>query len=242
MGSNKNNSKIIIGIMAKYPEEGSVKTRLVPPFTSSQASSLYEALLLDTIQTVNKLDPCFQKVLFYHPENKRQYFNNITDSDWLVLPQSGRDLGERIKNAFLEFIDHKSPMIIIGSDSPALPDQYLIDSIGLLSDNDIVFGPAEDGGFYLIGIEDMSLRYIEDLFKNIRWSTSNTLSDFRENINMIKKRVALSGEWYDIDTIKDIEKLIFEFNNNNSNNCRNLKSFISKYLPSNYYASFTRKR
>ena len=61
---NKNNSKIIIGIMAKYPEKGSVKTGLVPPLTGRQASGLYEALLMDTIETVNKLDSRFQKILF----------------------------------------------------------------------------------------------------------------------------------------------------------------------------------
>ena len=166
--NNKQGLDIIIGIMAKYPEEGLVKTRLVPTLTYSQAAGLYEAILLDTIGTIDKLSSRFKKVIFHYPENKGTYFNDINGPDWLALPQSGKDLGEKLKNAFLEFKDSKSPMVIIGSDSPALPGQYLIDSGDLLSDNDIVLGPTEDGGFYLIAIKDISRSFIEDLFKNIK--------------------------------------------------------------------------
>lgn len=230
VNNNKQGLDIIIGIMAKYPEEGMVKTRLVPPLTYGQAASLYEAILLDTIETVSKLDPYFRKVIFYYPENKGTYFNDITGPDWLALPQSGKDLGERLKNAFLEFKDSKSPMVIIGSDSPALPGQYLIDSGDLLSDNDIVLGPTEDGGFYLIAIKDISRSFIEDLFKNIRWSTSDALNDIIGNLNMIKKRFALINKWYDIDTAQDIEKFLSRLNKNNFDECRKTSLFISKYL------------
>jgi rSAM/selenodomain-associated transferase 1 len=228
--NNNQDSENIIGIMAKYPEEGMVKTRLVPPLTYGQAASLYEAILLDTIETVNKLDPYFKKVIFYYPENKRTYFNNIISSDWLSVAQSGKDLGQRLENAFLGFKDHISPVIIIGSDSPAIPGQYLTDSIALLQDNNIVLGPTEDGGFYLIAIKDISRSFIEDLFKNIRWSTSNTLSDIIRNLNMIKKRFALTGKWYDIDTAQDIEKFLSRLNKNNFDECRKTSLFISKYL------------
>jgi len=230
VNSNKQGLDIIIGIMAKYPEEGMVKTRLVPPLTYGQAASLYEAILLDTIETVSKLGPYFKKVIFYYPENKRTYFNDITGPDWLVLPQSGKDLGERLENAFLGFKDSKSPMVIIGSDSPALPGQYLIDSGDLLSGDDIVLGPTEDGGFYLIAIKDISRSFIEDLFKNIRWSTSDTLNDIIGNLNIIKKRFALIDKWYDIDTVQDIEKFLSRLNKNNFDGCRKISLFISKYL------------
>lgn len=228
--NKKKDLDIIIGVMAKYPEEGKVKTRLVPPLTYRQAAGLYEAILLDTIKTVSRLDPCFQKVIFYYPENKGTYFNNIIDSDWLTVSQSGKDLGERLKNAFLEFKDSKSPMIIIGSDSPALPGQYLIDSGDLLLDNHIVLGPAEDGGFYLIAVKDTSGSFIEDIFENIRWSTSHTLSDIVENIKIVNKKFALGSKWYDIDTPDDIERLISEFDMSDMENCKNIRQFISKYL------------
>jgi len=230
VNSNKQDSEIIIGIMAKYPEEGMVKTRLVPPLTYGQAAGLYEAILLDTIETVNKLDPYLKKVIFYYPENKETYFNDISGPDWLVLTQSGKDLGQRLGNAFLGFKDSKSPMIIIGSDSPALPGQYLTDSTALLQDNDIVLGPTEDGGFYLIAIKDISRSFIEDLFKNIRWSTSDTLSDIIENVKIVNKKFALGGKWYDIDTAQDIEKFLSRPNKNNFDECRKTSLFISKYL------------
>jgi len=230
LNNKKLDSDIIIGVMAKYPEEGKVKTRLVPPLTYRQAAGLYEAILLDTIETINRLDPYFQKVIFYYPENKGTYFNNIIDSDWLTVSQSGKDLGERLKNAFLEFKDSKSPVIIIGSDSTALPDQYLIDSGDLLSDNDIVLGPSEDGGFYLIAIKDTSGSFIKDIFNNIRWSTSYALSDIIENIKIVNKKFALVGKWYDIDTPDDIKRLTSEFGMSDLKKSKNTRLFISKYL------------
>ena len=228
--SNNQGPEIIIGIMAKYPEEGMVKTRLVPPLTYSQATGLYEAILLDTIETVNRLDPYFQKVIFYYPENKRTYFNNITDSGWINRSQSGKDLGQRVENAFLGFKDHGSPVIIIGSDSPDLPGQYLTDSIILLQDNDVVLGPTEDGGFYLIAIRDISRSSINDIFRSIRWSTADALNDITGNLNIMKKNFALISKWYDVDTAQDIGKLISGFNKNNLGECKKTRYFISKYL------------
>ncbi len=228
--NNKQGLDIIIGIMAKYPEEGLVKTRLVPTLTYSQAAGLYEAILLDTIVTIVKLSSRFKKVFFHYPENKETYFNDISGPDWLVLTQSGKDLGQRLGNAFLGFKDSKSPMIIIGSDSPALPGQYLTDSAALLQDNDIVLGPTEDGGFYLIAIKDISRSFIEDLFKNIRWSTSYALSDIVKNIKIVNKKFALGGKWYDIDTAQDIEKILSRLNKNNFDECRKTSLFISRYL------------
>jgi glycosyltransferase A (GT-A) superfamily protein (DUF2064 family) len=146
------------------------------------------------------------------------------------LPQSGKDLGERLKNAFLEFKDNGTPVIIIGSDSPGLPVQYLIDSTGLLSDNDIVLGPTEDGGFYSIAIKNISETIIDDIFNNIRWSTSFALNDIVKNIKMVNKKFALSGKWYDIDVPGDIERLTSGFNSGDLENCKNIKQFISKYL------------
>lgn len=228
--NNKQDSGITIGIMAKYPEEGKVKTRLVPFLNYSQAKGLYEAILLDTIETISKFDTYYRKVIFYHPESEGTYFNDITGPDWLVLPQSGKDLGERLKNAFLEFKDNRSPVMIIGSDSPALQGRYLVDSASLLSDNDIVIGPTEDGGFYSIAIKDMTGSTIEDIFKNIRWSTSYALSDIVENIKIINKKFALGDKWYDIDKPGDIDRLKSELDNDNNRDYKNTRQFISKYL------------
>ena len=230
LNNKKQDLDISVGVMAKYPEEGKVKTRLVPPLTYSQATGLYEVILLDTIEAISRLDQFYKKVIFHYPENKGTYFNDITGPGWLVLPQSGKDLGERLKNTFLEFKDSKSPMIIIGSDSPTLPGQYLINSGDLLSDNDIVLGPTEDGGFYLIAIKDTSGSFIKDIFDNIRWSTSHALSDIIENIKIVNKKFALVGKWYDIDTPDDIERLISEFGNNDLEKSKNTRLFISKYL------------
>ena len=230
LNNKKQDLDIIVGVMAKYPEEGKVKTRLVPPLTYSQATGLYEVILLDTIEAISRLDQFYKKVIFHYPDNKGEYFNDITGPGWLVLPQSGKGLGERLKNAFLEFKDSKSPMIIIGSDSPTLPGQYLINSGDLLSDNDIVLGPTEDGGFYLIAIKDTSGSFIKDIFDNIRWSTSYALSDIIENIKIVNKKFALVGKWYDIDTPDDIKRLISEFGMSDLEKSKNTRLFISKYL------------
>lgn len=217
----------LIGIMAKYPQDGKVKTRLVPPLTYRLAAELYEAILLDTIDMLNRM--YFKKALFYYPTNKKTYFDRITGKDWLILPQSGKGLGQRLKNALLAFGDHKFPVLIIGSDSPAFPVDYLLEAILLLNEgNDLVLGPAEDGGFYLIGVKEVSSLNLDDIFKDIRWSTSHVLEDIKKNINKSCKRLALTGEWFDLDTEDDLKKTIAWFNIHNEDSYRNTRAHILK--------------
>jgi len=215
----------LLGIMAKYPEKGKVKTRLVPPLTPAQAAKLYEAVMLDTINTLDRM--YFKKAIFYNPQKSQAYFKDITRPDWQLFPQKGEDLGQRLANAFLKVKDHKFPVVIIGSDSPALVPEYIIEAILLLYEgNDISLGPAEDGGFYLIGIKDVSSMLVKKIFSNIRWSTQYAMEDVVNNIKKAGKKAAYTPEWFDLDTAEDLKKTVEWFNMHDEESFMNTRKSI----------------
>ncbi len=116
------------------------------------------------------------------------------------MEQKGSDLGERMKNAFLwGFSKGFQKIVMIGSDSPTLPAYFIQQAFFRLKSEPIVFGPALDGGYYLIGMRPP----IPDIFNNIRWGSKNVLSDTKKRLC----RFDLLPYWYDVDYPKDLRFL-----------------------------------
>jgi rSAM/selenodomain-associated transferase 1 len=215
----------LLGIMAKYPLKGKVKTRLVPSLEPELAAGLYEAVMLDTINTLDRM--YFEKAIFYHPPMHQAYFKDITGPEWQLFPQTGKDLGQRLTNAFLGVKNRGFPVVILGSDSPALMPEYIIEAILLLHEgNDISLGPAEDGGFYLIGIRDVSSTPVKKILNDVRWSSQFAMQDVVENINKAGKKVAYTPEWFDLDTEEDLKKTVEWFNMHDEKSFMNTRRFI----------------
>lgn len=190
-------------VFAKEPENGKVKTRLQEIFTEEECSKVYKAFLEDTLDLAAKVQ-CDSRILAYHSEGEPLYIKEIA-GELSLYRQEGKDLGERMFNAFKYFCgDESCKTVIIGSDSPTLPTSYITEAFKQLETNDIVIGPSRDGGYYLIGLKTP----FYGLFEGIEWGSNTVLESTLEKAEKARKGAFLLGEWYDIDTVEDIENIL----------------------------------
>ena len=192
-----------VAIMARKPEPGLVKTRLVPPLSQEDASRLYHCFLLDKIEQVNGIKEASHYVAFT-PDSSRDFFENLIPTDFILLPQKGEDLGERLADVSSTLLDEGYERIaIMDSDSPNLPTRYISEGLEALESADVVLGPCEDGGYYLIGLSSK----LPEIFEGIPWSTSHVTEVTTKKVRDLGKTVALLPKWYDVDTFEDLKRL-----------------------------------
>jgi len=211
-------------VFAKEPLPGTVKTRLAPPLNDIEAAGFAGALIRDTINMVDSLKGPIKKELHCHPPGAIAYFERVSGPGWIVKPQKGKGLGERLSNAFDDLLNKNGPpAVIIGTDSPGLPASFIDASIKALKEYDIVLGPASDGGFYLVGAK----RYYPELLEKINWSTSSAFSDIIRNINSLKLTFHALPEWSDIDNIDDLLVFIKKMKDIDKNFWQHSKKFLA---------------
>ena len=194
-------------IMAKAPQAGTVKTRLCPPLSPQTAASLYRAFLLDKIAQVGELAHA-QATLAYTPAESRAVFAELAPH-CLLIPQQGAELGERLHNSFARcFAAGYTSVLAIDSDTPNLPTAYLQQAVDLIAapQTDMVIGPTEDGGYYLIGMRQFHGR----LFEAIDWSTERVFRQTIARAGEIGLPVAALAEWYDVDDEASLIRLARE--------------------------------
>jgi rSAM/selenodomain-associated transferase 1 len=219
-----------IVIIAKEPKPGSVKTRLTPPLDPQTASKIYHNLLLDRIEQVESLKGADHFVAYY-PKSSLQFFQNIISSSFSLLPQKGKDLGERLSNIFSDlFKEGYERIVIMDSDSPNLPSRHISEGLRRLNEADLILGPCEDGGYYLVGLSSN----MPQIFQGIPWSTSEVTKLTIEKARAMDKNISLLEKWYDVDTIEDLRRLRTELDSylkapNDTNFCRNTYEIISEY-------------
>jgi rSAM/selenodomain-associated transferase 1 len=205
-----------IVVFARYPEQGKVKTRLGSEIGHDLAVKLYRIFIRLTLLTAKKL-PATQAYLAITPGTKRDAFaREFCLSGWHVFTQRGEDLGARMKHAFdYVFKSGVEKAVIIGSDSPTLPADHLQSAMQSLQDVDLVLGPAQDGGYYLI-----ALRTAQDaLFRGITWS-SNTV--FRDTLAIAARsalKTTLLPEWYDVDDHDALVRAALDDNTDTISSC-----------------------
>ncbi|MFC5199164.1 TIGR04282 family arsenosugar biosynthesis glycosyltransferase [Streptomyces kaempferi] len=174
-------------VIAKEPRPGRVKTRLTPPFTPRQAASLAEAALVDTLLAVAAT-----------PARRRVLVLDGAPGPWLppgidVVPQCGGGLDERLAAAFA---DCAGPALLIGMDTPQVtPELLTVDFAGC----DAYFGPAEDGGFWALGLAVPD----PDLVRGVPMSTAATGAAQRERLTAAGLRVRDLPCLRDVDTAYD---------------------------------------
>ena len=185
----------LILIFTRNPELGKVKTRLAATIGDENALAIYIHLLEHTRKVVLETD--FDKRILYSEEiNTNDMWNNHLFQKKL---QFGKDLGVRMYNAFKEgFEDGYKKIVIIGSDLIALESKDIEEAIKELENHDVVIGPAEDGGYYLLGMKQIP----DGIFQNKQWGTNTVLKDTLKDINKLKYH--LLQEKNDIDTFEDI--------------------------------------
>jgi uncharacterized protein len=200
-----------LGLMAKAPLAGEVKTRLVPPLTAPEAAALNICFLRDmaaNIQSVSETEDASGLVV-YTPTGSESAFDGALPEGFQLLAQRGTSLGERLCNATEDLLKQGyGAVCLINSDSPTLPKPILIAAIeSLATDGDrVVLGAAEDGGYYLIGLKHAHT----NLFNGIAWSTSEVLARTRQRAAEIDLPVELLPVWYDVDDAETLNRLIDE--------------------------------
>lgn len=189
-------------VVAKEPAAGQTKTRLCPPLGPQQAADLYACFLHDVLATVRRV-PEVRRVIAYTPEAAAPYFRALAP-DFALTPQRGADLGERL-DALLSaaLAAGAAKAVVMGSDSPTLPADYVKQAFAMLDTHDVVLGPTDDGGYYLIGLRRPQPRLLRD----VTMSTPSVLRDTLAIAEELGLRVALLPGWYDIDTVEDLARL-----------------------------------
>ena len=190
-------------VVAKRPAPGRTKTRLTPPLSPEQAAALYECFLRDTLDLVRRL-PDVAPAIAYLPAEERAYFEALAPDFELVL-QEGADLGERLDNALTRLLmAGYQHVAIMNSDGPTLPLACLTGAFDALAGGaDVVLGPCDDGGYYLIGLKQPAPR----LLREVRMSTPNVLSDTLAIAAEEGLTVELLPTWYDVDDAESLERL-----------------------------------
>ncbi|HEX8750187.1 MAG TPA: TIGR04282 family arsenosugar biosynthesis glycosyltransferase [Nitrospira sp.] len=197
-------------IFAKAPIPGQVKTRLCPPLTHDEAATLHGSFVLDTLERTNvaviKLKVPFDRYLACTPSSTLVFFKIMEERQGVkLIDQEGQDLGERMHRAFEAFfLRGYRHVLIVGTDVPSLPLSYYQQALELLEKHDLVLGPALDGGYYLIGLNQSA----PTLFENMPWSTDQVLPLTRAKAESLGLRIALLPEWRDIDRVEDLRALI----------------------------------
>lgn len=197
-------------IFAKAPIPGQVKTRLCPPLTPDEAATLHGSFVLDTLErtktAVARLKLPFDRYLACAPSSTHVFFKIMEERQGVrLIDQVGDDLGARMQQAFeTMFAGGYRRVLIVGTDVPTLPFDHYKQALALLETNDLVLGPAFDGGYYLIGLK----RTAPDLFTGIPWSTDQVLKLTQEKAAKLGLKISLLSPWRDVDTIDDLQALI----------------------------------
>lgn len=205
MKSERENSLIVF---IKNPEFGKVKTRLSQTLGDEFAYKFYESCVNYTLSEVYKLDKKNVDVnLFFSslaPESKIEKWNN---EKFNIYKQNGIDLGERMQNAFKAIFNNGSKKaIIIGTDLPDISEKLICNSFSLFDRYDVVIGPSNDGGYYLLGMKE----YYPQIFDEIKWSTNEVLKSTLDKLSKEKIKTKIIDELIDIDTKDDLETWIIE--------------------------------
>lgn len=191
-----------LGIFVKQPQAGQVKTRLGAQLGYERAANIYAAFLGDI--TERFLGAGDERYLCYAPRDGAGYFESLGGKDYRLWSQPELGLGERMEGFFQERLTVADErVVIIGSDSPTLPAEYVERAFELLDDADCVLGPTADGGYYLVGMRGRPL----PIFEGISWSTSSVLDETVTRIADLKADLALLPPWYDVDTPEDLRML-----------------------------------
>lgn len=204
MSSKVKKSTALI-IFFKNPVLGKVKTRIGIEVGDHEALNIYRQMYSTVKEKVLSFDA--DKFLYYSDEIE-------SDDEWenhlfIKKVQQGRDLGERMANAFREALEFYEKVLIIGTDFPGINEAILTDAVAALERKYCVVGPCRDGGYFLLGLKDFD----RDLFENIEWSTSKVLEQTIQKLEQKDKAYCLLSVQNDIDHHKDwLEYLQHEVN------------------------------
>ena len=199
-------------VFAKAPISGEVKTRLIPTLGVEHATRLHARLVRHTLATAMQASICPVQ-LWCAPDSAHLFFAECQRDFGVSLhTQQGNDLGARMAHAFKSTLQQHSQVVIIGSDCPLLTQHDFFTAVDALSNGcDAVLGPAQDGGYVLLGLNHPA----PAMFENIPWGTADVLALTRERLQQLQWPVRELTEHWDVDRPEDLahpfmQKLLLE--------------------------------
>lgn len=195
----------VILLFAKAPVEGKVNTRLIADIGVSAATELQQELIHHRLTMLSKANLCDVRLLCA-PDTRHNCFLQCQQQYPISLfEQSGSDLGERMYNAIHDALRQYNFCIVIGTDAPALDELSIQQALDTLHEGaDVVFVPAEDGGYVLIG-----MRQAHDfLFQEISWGSAEVMQQSRNKLeinNIVYKELATC---WDVDRLEDYQRYL----------------------------------
>ena len=219
-----------LAVMTKAPQAGRVKTRLVPRLTPEEAAELNKCFLRDTAGAISsacsgsprqpnadgtqllpgaQASPQCGPVAVYTPVGAESAYTDVLPADFSLLSQRGDEFGERLFFAVEDlFKCGFDSLCLIDSDSPTVPAENFEQAVELLSTSEdrVVLGPSDDGGYYLIGVKKPH----RHLFEQIDWSTERVLKQTIQRATGIGLEVKLLATGYDVDDGAGLKRLCDE--------------------------------
>jgi rSAM/selenodomain-associated transferase 1 len=199
---------VAVGIMCKAPRSGTAKTRLAPLLGEDRAAKLSACFMRDIADTIASLPAVCdaQGYAVFAPKDGEDELRAIMPAGFGFLYQGAKDLGMVLAGAAraLFALGHRC-VVLVNSDSPTLPPVLIEEAIHQLeaAGDRVVFGPATDGGYYLIGMKSVH----QHLFEDVPWSTADVLSRSLERALEIGLPSDLLALWYDVDDAEGLEHL-----------------------------------
>jgi rSAM/selenodomain-associated transferase 1 len=183
----------VLGVFAKWPTPGAVKTRLgLPPQRTAQVAC---AFLRDTLDRLASL--AVRRVLVFSPAEAEEDFAALAVGRYALAPQGEGVLGARLHRFFADELAQGSRrVVVVGSDSPTLPPEHVEAAFAALATADVVVGPATDGGYYLLGCGAR----LPPVFDDMPWSGPDVLAETVARLADPSWRLAVLPPWYDVDT------------------------------------------
>ncbi len=183
---------VLIQIFARTPVAGQVKTRLIPALGAAGAAALYLRLLRRTVAAARAAAPGAVE-LWCTPDCAHPRIADFAD-----LPcreQAGADLGARMAHALADGLQRARRVVLVGSDCPGLDAAGLRVALAALAGHEVVLGPAEDGGYVLVG-----LRRPADIFTGIDWGSERVLAQTRQRLR------AQGLRWHELPVLWDLDR------------------------------------
>jgi uncharacterized protein len=220
-----------LAIMTKAPRAGRVKTRLTPPLTAEEAADLNICFLRDvanSISVATKIAPA-SGVAVYTPIGAEETYRGILPDEFRLLPQRGESFGERLIGAVQDLLQLGfSSVCLINSDSPTVSPNVFAEAVEALAQSRerVVLGPADDGGYYLIGMTELH----EQLFTGIDWSTKRVLQQTLGRAEKIGLEVHLLCDGFDVDDGEALGRLCDEVLPDDRSAARFTRAYLARLM------------
>lgn len=189
-------------IFTRYPEDGRVKTRLIPALGAAGAKRLHRRMTEDTVSKLKgtaNIEVCYDG-------GDEGLMREWLGGEFIYTPQGPGNLGERLHAAFLRaFRQGEDRVAAVGTDCPGLEKTHMEEAFFLLTRQDLVLGPAADGGYYLIGLRNM----YPEIFTGIPWGTGEVFRQTKKKAAAMELKTAVLAELTDVDRPEDLALLPF---------------------------------